>query len=175
MATVTEKAQNVEELVSCIKDSAAIYLLSYQGIKVEKDNAWRKNLNKKGITYKVVKNTLLNRALDIVGIKGLGKYLTGTTAVLVGNQDDPMAPAREVVEFHKANPDFLTAKGIGLDGDVMNGDKLEDLAKMPTRVELLGTIIGLAMGPGACLVSILKGPASKIAGQVKALQEKLEK
>lgn len=175
MKTLADKQTTVDTLFKEFDGAAAIYLINYQGITVEKDNALRMNLRGKGIVYRAVKNTVLKRVLEKMGVSGLDQFLEGATSVMIGQTEDPMMPARELVDFHKANPDFLSSKCITLDGNVLPGSELDNVAKMPGRVELLGQIVSLALGPGATLVALVKGPGSTIAGQIKALEEKLEK
>lgn len=174
MATIEEKKELVLELTKQVQDSTAIYLLNYEGITVDKDSAFRMNLNKKGVSYRVVKNTFLKRAFDASDISGLDNYLTGMTAVMFGGDEDPMLPAKEVVAFHKKNPDVLAVKGVNLSGDLFDGSQIGDLAKMPGRQELIAEVVSLALGPGSQLVALLKGPSGKLASQLKSLQEKLE-
>ena len=166
------KKAKVASVAELIKGSAAVYLMSYQGMTVEQDNALRKDLTNKGVTYVAVKNTLLKRAFEEAGITGLDELLKGVSSIMLGNEEDPMIPAKEIVEFHKKNPDFLSVKGINLDGDVMAGDRVEELSKMPGRQELIAQVVSLALAPGANLVAIMKGPSSTIAGQLKAIVEK---
>ena len=175
MKAVVKKHATVDALVSDFEGAQAVYLLNFQGLTVEKDNTLRKAMRVKGIKYRAVKNTLLERVLAKMGIEGMDKYLIGATAVMIGTAEDPMQPAREIVDFHKANPDFLAVKGITLDGTVMAGSEVENLSKMPGKKDLLAQIVSIVLGPGANLVALIKGPGSTIAGQVKALEEKLEK
>lgn len=175
MKAVVKKQATVDTLVQEFQGAQAVYLLNFQGLTVGKDNALRKSMRAKGIQYRAVKNTLLKRVLDQLGVIGLDKYLVGATAVMIGGSEDPMQPAREIVDFHKANPDVLSVKGISLDGSVMAGSEVENLSKMPGKKDLLAQIVSIVLGPGANLVALIKGPGSTIAGQVKALEEKLEK
>ena len=164
MKAVVKKQQTVDALVESFKDATAVYLLNFQGITVEKDNALRKALAAKGVKYHAVKNTLLKRVLAALKVEGLDDQLTGATSVMVGFEDDPLLPAREIEAFHKANPDFLVAKSIYLDGKPMPGSEVVNLAKIPDRKGMIAMIVSMALGPG-----------STIAGQIKTLQEKLEK
>lgn len=172
--TLETKKQVVETLVSEIKESGAIYLVDYTGIPVVDDNAFRQELNTKGIKYKAVKNTLLKRALAECGVEGLDDQLQGVTAVAFGGQEAPNAPAKEFVALLKDKPEIVTIKAISLDGNVMGGDALTDVSKMPGREELIASIISIAMGPGANLAAQIAGPGATLAGQVKALEDKLE-
>jgi large subunit ribosomal protein L10 len=173
--SLIEKKQGlVEEVHQDIENSSAIYLINFEGITVETDNEFRQNLNQKGIRYRAVKNTLLKRALEKSNIQGLDNYLVGTTAIMLGDNEDPMLPAKELVQFYKKNPDLLPVKGVSMEGDVIEGNKISDLAKMPGRQEMIAQIVSIALSPGANLVAILKGPGSTIASQLKTLVEKLD-
>jgi len=151
MKAVVKKQQTVDALVESFKDATAVYLLNYQGITVEKDNALRKALAAKGVKYHAVKNTLLKRVLAALKVEGLDEMLTGATSVMVGFEEDPLLPAREIEAFHKANPE-------------MPGSEVVNLSKIPDRKGMIAQIVSIALGPG-----------STIAGQIKTLQEKLEK
>lgn len=164
MKAVVKKQQTVDALVESFQGASAVYLLNFQGITVDRDNALRRSLRQKGVKYQAVKNTLLKRVLEKLGITGLDDALVGATSVMVGFEEDPLLPAREVENFHKKNPDFLIAKSLFVDGKVMPGSELVNLAKIPDRKGML-----------AQLVTIVLGPGSTIAGQIKTLQEKLEK
>ena len=169
-----KKQELIDSLAKEFSAAPSIYLLDFQKITVVQDNALRLNLRKKGIVYKAAKNRLVREALKKANIVGLDSYLKGATSIMLGNEEDPMLPAREIVEFHKASPDILKAKGISLDNSALKGSELENLAKMPGKKEILGQIISLMLSPGANLIALIKGPGSKIAGQIKALEEKLE-
>ncbi len=169
-----KKQELIDSLAKDFSAAASIYLLDFQKITVLQDNALRLNLRKKGISYRAAKNRLVREAFKKSNITGLDAYLKGTTSIMLGTAEDPMLPAREIVEFHKANPEILKAKGISLDNSTLKGSELENLAKMPGKNEILGQVISLALSPGANLIALIKGPGSKIAGQIKALEQKLE-
>jgi len=169
-----KKQELIDSVAKDFSAAASIYLLDFNKITVAQDNALRMNLRKKGIVYKAVKNRLIKEAFKKANITGLDSYLKGATSIMLGTVEDPMLPAREIVEFHKANPETLIAKGISLDGSSLKGTELENLAKMPGKNEILGQVISLALSPGANLIALIKGPGSKLAGQIKALEQRLE-
>ena len=162
MKAVVKKQQKVDSIVKEFEGAASIFLLNYEKIPVELDNKLRMNLKSKGIKYLAVKNTLLKKVLEKMGVVGLDDALKGATSVMVGPADDPISPAREIENFHKENPDFLVAKSLYLDGAVRPGSDVVELSKIPDRML-------------AQLVAIILGPGSTIAGQLKSLTEKLEK
>jgi len=169
-----KKQELIDAAAKDFSAAASIYLLDFNKITVAQDNALRMNLRKKGIVYKALKNRLIREAFKKANITGLDPYLKGATSIMLGSAEDPMLPAREVVEFHKANPETLIAKGISLDGSSLKGSELENLAKMPGKNEILSQVISLTLSPGANLIALIKGPGSKLAGQIKALERKLE-
>lgn len=163
MKAIEKKQQTVDAIAESFKDATAVYLLNFQGITVEKDNALRRSLKKSGVKYRAIKNTLLKRVLEKMGVSGLDEALTGATSVMVGFSEDPLLPAREIEAFHKANPDILLAKSLFVDGEIMPGSAVTNLAKIPDRKGMIAQVVTIILGPG-----------STIAGQLKTLQEKLE-
>ena len=77
MKAIEKKQQTVDAIVESFKDAAAVYLLNFEGITVEKDNALRRSLKKNGVKYRAIKNTLLKRVLEKMGESGLDAALTG--------------------------------------------------------------------------------------------------
>lgn len=164
MKAVEKKQQTVDAIVESFKGASAVYLLNFQGIPVGKDNDLRRSLRKSGVPYRAVKNTLLKRVLEKLNITGLDEALKGATSIMVGFEEDPLLPAREIEAFHKANPDLLIAKSLVVDGEVKSGSEVVALAKIPDRKGMIAQVVTIILGPG-----------STIAGQIKTLQENLEK
>ncbi len=163
MKAVELKKQTVESIVESFNGAASVFLVNFEGVTVEKDNAFRRSLKAKGVKYRAVKNTLLKRVLEKLEIKGLDDALTGATSIMVGYSDDPLLPAREIEAFHKANPDILLSKSLFVDGEVKPGSEVANLAKIPDRKGMIAQVVAIILGPGRT-----------IAGQIKAVQEKLE-
>ena len=88
---------------------------------------------------------------------------------------DDVGALASVKEFIKGHEDQLVVKAISMDGSVLPGSQLDTVASMPNRQEMLSQIVSIILGPGANLVAVFKGPASKVAGQIKALEEKVAK
>ena len=169
------KKDAVAEITESLKGSSGVYLADFTGLTVEKVTVLRSTLRAKGLSMRVSKNTLIKRALSNAGVQGLDKYLVGPTAVILADNEDPMAPAKLLVDFLKTNEDALKIKTVHIDGQAYPGDQLGTLAKMPGKRELQAQVITLAMGPGSNLLALLKGPGSKVASQIQALVEKIEK
>lgn len=173
--STAKKSEVIDALKAGIAKSTGIYIADFSRITVETVTALRANLRKKGMSMKVAKNTLIRRALEESGIKGLEKHLVGPTAVILADDQDPMAPAKALVEFYKANEGFMNVKVVFIDGSQYPGAQIGVLAKMPGKRELQAQVVSLALSPGQNLLGLIKGPGSRIASQIQAQVEKLEK
>jgi large subunit ribosomal protein L10 len=169
------KSEVVSQLTESFKAASGVYLADFTGVTVEQVTQLRSALRKKGVTMRVAKNTLIQRALANVGVEGLDKYLAGPTAVILADAEDPIAPAKLLVEFLKKNESVtLKTKVAHMDGQAYDGAQLVTLSKMPGKRELQAQVVTLAMGPGSNLLALIKGPASAIASQIQSLVSKIE-
>ncbi len=128
----------------------------------------------KGITMKVAKNTLIRKALESEpeskGFRALFDSLNGPTTLLISS--NPKAPAILIDEFRK-DTERPILKAAYIDTAVFIGDdQLKALTKLKSKDEMVGEIIGLLQSPGRRLASQIKATGGKIAGIVKALEER---
>ena len=96
-----KKESIVAGLVEELRAATAIYVLDYKGLSEADDNMLRKQMHGKSVSYRVVKNTLVKKALEAAGVSGLDGVLSGVTALAFGSADEPMAPAKIFKEFIK--------------------------------------------------------------------------
>jgi large subunit ribosomal protein L10 len=171
--TREEKAKYIDELTAELTASNIFYLADTAELTVEVVNNLRRRCFQSNIRMKVVKNTLLQKAMDRVDGKdfgNLGETLSGATSIMfseVGN-----LPAKLIQEFRKKN-EKPVLKGAYIDEAVFIGDsQLDTLANLKSRDELIGDIIGLLQSPVKNVVSGLTGAGSKIAGILKTLEER---
>lgn len=174
MISKETKQATVKTLDQALAEAGSIFLVDFAKIKVAQDTTLRKELRKAGIFYRVAKNTLIQRALHTAGVTALDAHLEKPTAILIGTKDDPIAPARVIVEFQKTNKDLLASKVTFIDGETLGGNAIGDVAKMPGKRELQASVIQLFLSPGSTLVGLIKGPGSKIAGQVEAFIKRFD-
>lgn len=122
----------------------------------------------------VVKNTLASRAAAGTKLNGFDKLLDGPSAVVYGKASIATI-ARMLMEERKLN-EKLELRGVFFDGEVYPGEKgVEQVSKLPTREEAIGAMVASVLGPGRRLVGAVKGPAGRIAGILKAIEEKAKK
>ncbi len=137
-----KKEQVVQEVAAKINRSQGIYLTEFQGLNVAKMAELRGEFRKVGVEYRVVKNTLVKKALsDLAGADKLAPGLKSTTGVAFG-YDDPLAPAKVIKKFSKTN-EALKFKMASIDGVVFGADSLPMLSEMLTKTENIGRAAGL--------------------------------
>ena len=145
------KKARVEELTDLIKGAAAGVIVDYKGISVADDTKLRRELREAGVEYTVVKNSILRFAAKEAGLEGLTSYLSGSTAIALSN-DDPVAPAKILGKFADDSKGKFSLKAGFLDGEVLDQAQVVELAKTPSKEEILTMIV-------MALVSPIKGIA----------------
>lgn len=172
--TREEKAVVIEDLKETLGNAPFFYLADSSDLTVAKINDFRRQAFKEGISVRVVKNKLIEKALegaaDSKGYAQLFEVLHGPTTVLIS--DNPKAPAKLIKAFRADGPK-PTLKAAYIDSSVFIGDdQLESLVKLKTRDEVIGDIIGLLQSPMKNVLGAVLSGEQKIAGIVKALEER---
>ena len=161
MAKVELKAPIVAEISENIKDAGSIVVVDYRGLTVEQDTRLRRSLREAGVTYKVYKNTFINFAIKGTEFEGISEFLEGPTAIAIG-KDDATAPARVIAKFAKEAP-VLEIKGGVVEGSLYDADGMKEIAKIPSRDELLSRLLGSMQSPVTNFARVLKQIAEKKA------------
>lgn len=171
--TREEKAKYIDDLAAQLAENNVIYLTDTAELTVETVNSLRRKAFNAKVSMRVVKNTLLEKAMEKVEDKDFGDLkgtLSGATSIMfseVGN-----APAKLIKDFRKKE-DKPILKGAWIDEGVYVGDdQLKMLADIKSKEELLGEIIGLLQSPAKNVISGLKGAGGTIAGLLKTLEER---
>ena len=145
MAKIELKQPVVEEIKENIKDAKSVVLVDYRGLTVDQDTQLRKNLREAGVTYKVYKNTLVNRAIEGTEFESLKDLLEGPSAIAI-SKSEATTPASIICKFAKIN-DKLEVKGGVVEGAFYDAKGVEVLSTIPSREELLGKLLGSIQSP----------------------------
>lgn len=166
-----KKKQQVADLAERLKGSCAGVVVDYKGINVEDDTKLRKELREAGVVYTVVKNSILKRAAETVGLEIDSTVVEGTTAVAT-SESDYVAAARILNKYAESNNNFSIKTGY-LDGKVIADSEVIALAKLPSREALLAQIASVVVEPIACIARAVnaleeKGGATAVAEEAEA-------
>lgn len=170
--TREEKSQVIEELTAQLADNTNIYLTDISGLDAVATSNLRRACFKANIKLAVVKNTLLEKAMEASDREfgDLPTTLKGNTSVMYSETGN--GPAKVIKEFRKKSEKPLL-KGAFIEEAVYIGDDLLDaLVDIKSREELIGEIVGLLQSPAKNVISALKSSGGKIAGIVKTLSER---
>jgi len=174
--TREEKGVLIDELAEKLKNTTYFYIADTAGLSVSEVNSFRELCFKKGVEYKVVKNTLIRKALEKLDTDyaPFDEILKGSSGIMfspeVGN-----APAKIIKEFKKKDKELTKPafKAASIDTDLFVGaENLEMLSSLKSKDELIGEIIGLLQSPATNVISALQSGKHKLAGIVKTLSER---
>ena len=165
------KAQVIEEIAAQIAANPDFYIADIEGLNAEKTSKLRRACFEAGVTLSVVKNTLLAHVLkgsDNDDLKSLIDTLHGNTAIMYTTV--PAAPGKVIKKFQKDGFEKPVVKGAYVQGCVFIGaDKLDTLASIKTKEELIGDIVALLQSPMRNILSALENKAEK-AGEEPAAE-----
>lgn len=159
MAKIELKKPIIEEISASIKDAQSVVLVDYRGLTVEQDTRLRKELREQGITYKVYKNTMMNFAFKGTDFEALLPYLEGPSAIAISTTD-ATAPARILCKFAK-EANKLEVKGGMVEGTVYDANGIADIAKIPSRDELISKLLGSLQSPITNFARVMNQLAEK--------------
>lgn len=170
--TREEKSRVIEDLTAQLSSTNVVYVADISGLDAETTSNLRRACFKADIRLEVVKNTLLEKAMETSenNYGELPSVLKGNTAILIAENGN--APAKVIKEFRKRS-DKPVLKGAYIHEAVFTGDnQLDALVALKSKEEVIGEIIGLLQSPAKNVVSALKSGGSTIAGLVKTLSER---
>jgi large subunit ribosomal protein L10 len=168
-----KKIDTVETLRDCIERSAITIAAEYRGLSVTDMSALRRAARDAGVDVKVVKNRLFLRAAEAAGRPEVGQLLEGPTAIMFG-YDDVAAASKAVTEYMRtARNSFAVRKGV-MDGQLLSLADLQELANLPSRMELIAQLAGLLQAPVTRLAGLVNGTMRNLAGLLDARARQLE-
>ncbi len=168
------KAQK-DELVSGLKnrltESSTVYLADFTGLSVKNMTDLRRRFRSAGVEFLVAKNTLALRALHEASIDTLDDVLAGPTAFVFAGTE-PVVAAKVLEDFRKETENKPAVKAGLVDGKRVTPEEVQQLAKLPTRDELLSQAAGAFQGPLQGFVGVLSGMLNQFVGALEALRTK---
>jgi len=166
-----QKAAVIDEVAAQISASEAVFAVDYRGISVPQAAELRVRLRDADATFRIVKNTLTERAADKAGAEALKELLEGPTAMTFV-RGDAAAAAKALSDFRRASGGrLLEFKGGWMNGAPLGAPEMEAIARLPSRDVLYGRLVGMVASPLTGLVTSLNGLIAGLARQLQAIAE----
>lgn len=166
-----DKKAVVAEVSAELANAQVVIVAEYRGLEVGQVTALRAKARESGIYLRVLKNTLVRRAVTGTPFEGLAAKMVGP--LIYGISADPVAPAKVLQDFAKTN-DKLVITGGAMHGYVMDAEGVKALASLPSREQLLATLLGTMQAPVAKFVQTLNEVPGKFVRTVAALRDSRE-
>ena len=166
-----QKAAVIDEVAAQISDAEAVFAVDYRGISVPQAAELRTKLRDADASFRVVKNTLTERAADKAGAEALKELLEGPTAMTFV-RGDAAAAAKALSDFRRASGGtLLEFKGGWMNGAPLGAPEIEAIAKLPSREVLYGRLVGMVASPLTGLVTSLSGLIGGLARQLQQIAD----
>jgi len=164
-----QKAAVIDEVTTQLRDAEAVYAVDYRGTSVTQAADLRTRLRESDTRFRIVKNTLTERAADNAGAEALKPFLEGPTA-LVFVKGDAASAAKALADFKRASG-LLEFKGGWMNGDALSAEQIDAIAKLPSREVLYGRLVGMVASPLTGLVTSLNGLIGGLARQLQQMAD----
>ena len=162
------KQSIIESLINEFQLTSSMIITDYRGLTVDEISKLRRKIRPLGAEYKVVKNTLLKRALPEAGLPVQEDLLEGPTAIMIVN-GDPVPATKALTEFSKdIRKDLPVIKGGLLGTQELSAAQVVELSKLPSREEILGNVVGTIQSPIANTVMTLGAIMQNLIGTIEA-------
>ena len=167
--SLEQKQAMVSEVSAKLTGAQAVIVAEYRGLNVERVTQLRSKARKSGVYLRVLKNTLARRAIKGTPFEKLSEQMVGP--LMYGISQDPVAGAKVLSEFAKENEQFVIKAG-AMPNAVMSVQEIKALAQLPSREQLLATLLGTLQAPMAKLVRTLNEVPGKFVRTLAAYRDK---
>jgi len=159
----------VEDIKERIQNAKSVVLVKFNGLTVAEDTELRREFRKNNVEYKVLKNTLIRRAFNDLGITDFDEDLNGPTSVAFGS--DETGASKVIVEAAKKYQDKVSVKSAYVDGGKVDVKGVQALATMPSKEQLIAKMLGSMQAPIANFVGVLSAMPRSLVIALNAIAE----
>lgn len=167
-----QKSEVIQRLSSSLEFAPSVVVASFKGLTVEATDTLRAEMRKAEVSYEVVKNTLVKRAIADSPKEGMKNLFKGNTAIAY-HHEDPALPAKILTKFAESN-NALTIKGGWVDGSVLDAAGVNTLSKLPGKDELRASLLRVFNGASTKFVRVLAAAPTDFVHVLRARSESLE-
>lgn len=169
---IEQKKAIAEELHEKFVKAKVVIVTDYKGMDVAAISQLRRKLREAGIEYRVAKNSLLARASKDTGVETISDQFKGPNAIAL-SYDDPVAPAKVLTDFMKANTKLEIKVGV-LNGKMLSVDDIKSLSALPSRDVLLARVLSVMNAVPTSFVRVLSGVPVQFLNVLQAIKDKKE-
>ena len=162
----------MDQLKSDLDGSRSVLIVDLKGLDAITEHQLRRDLRKKSIKIRALKNSLARRVFSDIGLDGLSQFLSGPSVAVWGG--DGVAELAKEISRQVKTLKKPAIKGGAVDGVVIGPAQVEDITKLPSREALIARVVSLALAPAQRVVSLASAPASNLLAQLKTLSEGAE-
>ena len=166
---IEDKKQIVSEVNKAASSAVSAVLADYRGVDVADMTALRKNARENKVYLRVVRNTLLKRAIAETELECIQEVLSGPTILALSNED-PGAPARVMKDFAEENDEF-EIKALSVGGKLLEASQIDVLAKLPTLDQARSVLMSVMLAPVTKLALLMNEVPSKVTRAVAAVRD----
>ncbi len=159
----------MDQLRTDLDGSRSVLILDLKGLDAVSEFQFRRDMRKKSIKVRALKNSLARRVFADMGMDGLSRYLEGPSVAVWGGAG--VAELAKEVSTQVKTLKKPEIKGGAVDGTVIGPSQVEDITKLPSREALIARVVSLALSPAQRVVALANAPASGLLGQLKTLAE----
>jgi len=164
-----DKRQIVSEVNEAANSALSAVIADYRGVTVSDMTELRKNARENNVFLRVVRNTLLKRAVDDTDFECIKEVLVGPT-ILAFSQEDPGAAARVLKDFARENDKF-EIKALSIGGKLLDASEIDVLAKLPTYDQAVSMLMSVMLAPVTKLARTFNEVPSKVTRAVAAVRD----
>ncbi len=167
----SEKEEIIGQVKELVAGASAIFLVDYAGVNVEDINKLRASFRKEGVTYKVVKNTFFKKAIASLGkYEKLNDNLVGMIGIAFADENY-IAPAKIIKKYFDEKQKFVF-KGCYIENEYFDASKLNVIASMPTKEEIIAGIIGSVAAPASGIVGSINAVMRDLVSVIDQISKK---
>ena len=159
----------VEDIKEKIQNAKSVVLVKFNGLSVAEDTELRREFRKNNVEYKVLKNTLIKRAFNDLGITDFDEDLNGPTSVAFGS--DETGASKVIIEAAKKYQDKVSVKSAFVEGGKVDVEGVKALAAMPSKEELIAKMLGSMQAPISNFVGVLSAMPRSLVIALNAIAE----
>jgi large subunit ribosomal protein L10 len=167
--TRKQKEETLNQITEDLKNSRGVVFTEYAGLSVKDIEKVRKDLRAENVKYKVLKVTLIKKALITLGIDSSKFEYNGPVAVAMSPEEET-TPARMIKALSKEFPTLKVDGGI-FDNELVGKEVVLKLASLPSKDQLLGQLVSVLAGPARGLVTVLSGNTRKLVNVINAIAD----